>query len=1003
MIPSTRWALTGLGWGLTLACVICGSLNTLATEDVAEVKPQVLYLRTEFIPYQKAVDKGIPYRLGREIIRQAILLAGRDELGLATCDETLQETVPKSAQVIQLMPMERADLNGKWNVKLIPYDTQGPPWEKTYDYVPDGVLMYADMLPKLEADSRGALLDALRAAGFQGAKPPLQDPQQPGNEIEELLGKVDFVAQFGAVRAAHQAIALHGETPEWLGVLVRGYANLALLTEHHWNATTEVFTARAWLYAQRMVAVCQESDLALWHRAYAWALGGTIQHALTDLAVLEQRRQKVDGSTEGDNASSASAAWTKLIKPYCMCDRAALKQVGEQDLAVKPWAAQLRFQLASSYQQPRWMYECANEVRDICPTAYGVYAHLVAHGSWLALTRSGAAWAPELFARCVPQSLLAIPGVPASIQQLVTAKEPQKGWFGRLFGGSDASELSAALPMSLAKKLREEAEQTVPADLSWSALAYLLEEEQFVQIVHTLDNARNATERPLADEVDATLPLIKGHRYAAFVDFQRFSARQDSPKMYDLLGTIRIQDPRMNMYSMIYTTLDILDAGGKGIGRTAFENAQRNFTMPGMLEYLSVFTPAEYPFADESAKMFVTEVRAIMPHSDYGTYLEIRWTKNPTPEQLKQWEGQLKEDPRGFNALADRYRAVGDVDSAIRCCEKSLVSSPTVAAATQLADLYLKRGDTDKWEQTLLDYLETEDLGLEHGSALQMLAVGFANRGLWRKAKPFAEEFGQTWSGSGLLLAGEICEGLAEWQESEHWMREVSESYPSGGAYNWYFWCRRTGRGDVEAARELATPFFAVYTSPTREELAIKGAFHLLNGDTRDGLDAYRKALVVKPTFTCTFMVAQLARALGDEKMRSDVLDAMQKSCLERAEEKESDEQKGMAAGLAIIQLMKSGDASEERLARIDELLQAVEPTSRGAFAYCLGKELDDLGKKSEADKYWRRSLVVPRYDIPTSTLAGFELAKRHGTSRPDDDVLDEDDLWPQPQVKKTP
>ena len=87
--------------------------------------------------------------------------------------------------------------------------------------------MYGDIIPQLEADSRGVFLDALRAAGFQGEKPQLRTPQPPDEAIEDLLGKVDFVAQYGAVRAAHQAISAHGETPEWLGDLVRGYANLA--------------------------------------------------------------------------------------------------------------------------------------------------------------------------------------------------------------------------------------------------------------------------------------------------------------------------------------------------------------------------------------------------------------------------------------------------------------------------------------------------------------------------------------------------------------------------------------------------------------------------------------------------------------------------------------------------------------------------------------------------------------------------------------------------------
>ncbi|MHB8952871.1 MAG: tetratricopeptide repeat protein [Pirellulaceae bacterium] len=1001
MTRSSKLTVTGLAWWLALVCgSYCDCDSHTMADEVAAAEPQVLYLHTEYIPYQKYVDQGIPYRLGREIVRQAVLLTARDELGLATCDETLQETIPKHAQVIHLMPMERADLNGKWNLKLIPYDMEGPTWEKTYDYVPDGTLMYADMIPKLEADSRGVFPDALRAAGFQGAKPPLQAPVPPGDEIEELLGKVDFVAQFGAVRAAHQAIALHGETPEWLGVLVRGYANLTLLTEHHWNSTTEVFTARSWLYAQRMITVCQESDVALWHRAYAWTLGGALQHALADLVVLEQRHQSEAGSTEEISPSlSAPAAWMKLIKPYCMCDRALLKQVGEENPAVKPWASLLRFEIASSYRQQRWMFEEAQEIKEIAPTAYRVYANLVAYGAYLALSRSGAAWGSEMFARSVPQSLTTLPGVPPSIPQLIASNKPRRGLLGALFGAGNSPELFSALPMSLATKLREEAEQSVPADLSWSALAYLLEEEQFIQIVRFFHDATDATERSLVDEVDAALPLIKTHRYAAFIDKYRYDRRQDEAKIHDLLGTIRIQDPRMHLYSMIYAMLYLPSGDGRKHAETAWAHVHRNFTKQGMLEYLNAFAAAEYPFAEASVKMFVTEVRVIIPHSDCATFLEIKWTKDPTPEQLKQWESQLKEDPRAFSALAARYRKVGDLESAIRCCEKSLASSPTVDAATLLAELHLQRNDSGKWEQTLLDYLETEDLGVEHGSVQAMLALGYADRGQWRKAKPFAEAYGQTWSASGLMLSSKICEGLAEWEKSEHWMHGMSESYPSGGAYLWYFWCRRTGRGDVEAARELATSYFAAANRQTREAAILEGVFHLLNDDMRKGLEAYRGALAFKPTFTCTFMVGQLARELGDEKMRGNVLNTMQKACIESADD-DPENQKVNAAGLAIIQLMKSGDASKERLSRLDELLVAVDETTRSAFAYFLGKELHVLGKSSEADLYWRRALVLPNHDVACATLAGFELAKRHGTSRPEDDVLEEEDLWPLPAVK---
>ena len=483
--------------GLGIVCRVASRASETPSRTETESRPQMLSLHTEFLPYEKEVDKGIAYRLGREIVRQAILLAARDELGLATCDETLKETEPKNAQVVHVMPMERADLRGKWNVKLIPYAAADQAWEKTYDYAANGSLMYADMIPKLEADSR-AVRDALRASGLQGDKPQSQESQPPGEEIEQLLRQVDFIAQYGAVRAAHQAISAHGETPEWLGVLVRGYANLTLLTNHHWTSATEVFTARSWLYAQRMVASSPDRNSALWHRAYAWALGGALHHALTDLEELQQPQQEVEISQDTANVNKAEPSWSELIKPYCMFDRVALKEVGEHRDALQPWALRLQFELASSYGISRWMYDLAEEITQVDPTAYGVYADLVMYGRLLGLKRSGAAWGPLMFGRFVPENLGKLPYVPEATRQLMAENAPKSGGFSGWFGDRDSSEMFSPLPMSLARQLRQETEEGVPTDLSWSALAYLLEEEQFVQIVHHFVNASDATEHSMA-------------------------------------------------------------------------------------------------------------------------------------------------------------------------------------------------------------------------------------------------------------------------------------------------------------------------------------------------------------------------------------------------------------------------------------------------------------------------------------------------------------------------
>ena len=86
--------------------------------DTAGTKPQVLYLHTEFLPYKGTGDNSNSNRLSREIVRQALLVAAHDGMGLQTCDETLQELPPDDAEVVQLLLTERSTRDGKWHIKL---------------------------------------------------------------------------------------------------------------------------------------------------------------------------------------------------------------------------------------------------------------------------------------------------------------------------------------------------------------------------------------------------------------------------------------------------------------------------------------------------------------------------------------------------------------------------------------------------------------------------------------------------------------------------------------------------------------------------------------------------------------------------------------------------------------------------------------------------------------------------------------------------------------------
>src|ERR1700722_10392065 len=212
--------------------------------------------------------------LGRELFRQSFLIAARDGLGLQTRDQSLREWRgdPPPEQTI-----ECAFQNNHLTVRLLGahpaviYQRRLPSqWCRAL----------TDMLDHIENQSRGEFVTALRNHGYSGRASAVNPGEPAPAGAEEMLGAFNELSQFSALRITHQAISTDGESPQRLGILVRAYANLGILTRFHWDTDYDVYVARSILYAQRMVAADPKSAVALWHRAYAFAFAGLNAAAL---------------------------------------------------------------------------------------------------------------------------------------------------------------------------------------------------------------------------------------------------------------------------------------------------------------------------------------------------------------------------------------------------------------------------------------------------------------------------------------------------------------------------------------------------------------------------------------------------------------------------------------------------------------------------------------------------------------------------------------------------
>lgn len=987
--------MSRLARGMKLSEVLglcCFIMLGLAHRASAAESP-VLFLHTEFLPYARPIPNPLSTRLFRELVRQSVLIAARDEMGCAVRDESLQEEDPLNATVVHIMPRERGDQEGKWKLKLISAE-EGTQWETTFEVPGGGQQRFVEFVRVLDDASRGSFLEGLRASGVTGTKKSSGDQVPPDAEIQSLLDRPDVMAQFTAVRAAHAAISERGESTEWLGVLVRGYANLGLLTRHYWNATPEVFTARAWLYAQRLAATTQARDLALWHRAYAWAWGGMLPPAMADLEAADAAHPAGDGGQTADG-SQALPAWVRLTRAYCQFDRDAIQRVTEECPALQAWGAVLRFTIAHFAWNEQQMLADAHDIGKACPAGCLFLGELAVHGSLTQLPMPELPAMPRYFSHEVPRAVAAMPGLPRSVAEVI-AKSPQPPT-----SDEPATDLTwklesfSPLPMEVARQLRIESAEVTHGEPSWSALAYLLEEEQFLQVWHHLAAVRRDAFRPVAPEAKQLLPLVDHHRYAAYIEGFQYLIRLQSAEVLDAWRTIQIVDPRPGMYYLFYSLSGLTGSSGKNRGEEAFEQASTDLTLHGVTEVLTALVSMGTLQGTNLSEEFIKQTRQVAPQSDRYVHLSILAAATPTREQLSQWESQLQDNPAAWVDLANAYAAIGDRDAVVRCCHKSLGLGPNYRALKTLSQYVLESPDITAWQAEMEAALPTLALERDRLALHGLLAVELSSRGFWQRAQPHAVQCGKSGSAFGLNIASLVSEALAQWDDSEQWMRRLAENHAETHAAWWYFWCERTGRGDLETARRQAEQYLAAGVRLTSRETTEDGMYQLLRGSRQLGLQAFRRVWSLDQRPFYAFLIAQLARSTRDESLRDEMLAAVAESLIDAQGDETPAGRAAQAAATAVLDLLRSGEASPEVLAHINSRLLATTPTLRGEMAYIVGQELAALGQAEQAELYWFRALANPGESDVHGTLAGWELARRRITSRPDQRAFREGEIWP--------
>ena len=743
----------------------------------------------------KTYQEGVGTRQGillRELVRQAMLIAARDELGLATRDAILDDEAPGAAggPAVELATLFRPGAS-RALVRRAGGDKAETLLKVDLGPNPDSGEYASNLAKQAEGLSRSEFVAALKKLGAAGSANQVRAGGAVPEEVEGRMSSLGLVENFAAIRDLHALIRGEGESPERLGALARAYAQLGALTEFQWSPAHKAFKARAMLYAERLLAREPGSARALRDRAFVRALVGNHAEALGDLAAAEEAAAK---------APAAAPAWVGAIDAYCKHDLARLKATGGPHARL---ALFLRMMAVEFPQETRASVLAARDVVGAdagCYRAYDVICQSGELGDLHVATVAG----PEAFTKLFPAKLKSIGGLPA-------------GAAAKLDGRADEPGVVAAL--AKAGGAAEDA-----GEPSWGLLAHLARETRFAQVFRRLVFMHYKWAVPVDDYWAEVRPLVADHRYRPYLDTMALPPREASKSFGAFLDTF---DPADLEMSERYLT----DA----LSRTGHPRAYGAW---GMAMYHGDILKCDFAMAitgtDKVKGTYGRNLLRISPHNPFAMATLVAHDWDGVKAEVPAWREKAGDAPALLLALGEQDAKAKQYDAAIKALARSVELSPDRAAYQALASCYEARGDSDRWKATLDEYLgKTEDAGLDHARVRVQIANDYMSRGQFAEAKPYAEAAAQTWAGWAMLCAANCAEGLGDLDEAELWIRRNTERYPNISWSDWYLFCKRTDHGDVEAARAWTAAYLTAVGA--RRPGRPRGGRLLLLADRLDG------------------------------------------------------------------------------------------------------------------------------------------------------------------------
>jgi HEAT repeat protein/tetratricopeptide (TPR) repeat protein len=847
--------------------------------------------------------------LARELIRQALVITLREELGIAVRDLSLQETFPPDPKYVvksELLLTCFFPAGKKAEVALATRSGEKPEvlWKKDIPLYANGVMDYLGLTIELELLSRQQWPKVLEQAGFGKPRPGKMSAVTKQDGPIDNLDSLSFFAQFAALRDRHTAIHDKGESPGLLGDLVRGYANLGLLAEFHWNANHKIYKARALLYAQRLLAREPQSSWGLWHRAYAAALTGREDSAIADLAAADKLARDAVAKD-----AAPRPAWVDMVDAYGRGQMLRLKVLAKS----QPLAGLLQFRRIAEGGSSTRILEYATDFLKENPECFSAWDVLSALPD-LGILHSATTAGPALLTENIAKRLQACPDLPDSVANLLQGKL------------KDPAQEKKALDSMVAASLLGKDENS----LTWSSLAGTVRNTRFVQVMRRLEFMRNRWSVPTEQYFQEIEPWIIDHPIYLYL---KLFARVDQAKNQEMMIALNVAvDWSVQDFTPTIRLMGYLDRVEKDRGKNLIRAHQDDTSR-------DLNTTINWSLGENRAR-WIQQLCRVSPHSVRGPVWMINEDWDNAQLNADAWE--RTDNPDILAALARRYASMKDKrNEAERCLLKTIELAPDTWAFNALAGIYKERKQDDKWLATMEAFLKLPSLGLDHARAQVTIANHYKNKGELEKAVKYAEEAAQSGASFALQTASICNEAVKNFEKAEMYMRAISERYPEEGD-KWFLWCQRWRKGDLKTAAELAEKSMVQRGINSEQVLWIKSLNALWDRKWQAALNAYQGLLQRTKGSQHLLFIALIAEEMKNTELRDASLKQIPGNLKE-------------AKLAGFFQEAWKEKKPKLNLPAIDQILAAEAPDFRSNGNYLVGWFLEMQGQKDQAMVYYER------------------------------------------------